>query len=110
MHRNGIATAGKEVVVVGGGYGGLASAARLAKQGHAVTLVEAAPGLLPGLDLGTDGVDKLELRLDAALVGGVDLDGVEPVVHEFVPSGRAAGYCDVLQVGFVRHYVGGCFT
>ncbi|HEY1134438.1 MAG TPA: FAD-dependent oxidoreductase, partial [Nocardioides sp.] len=33
------------VVVVGGGYGGLASAARLAKLGHAVTLVEAAPRL-----------------------------------------------------------------
>lgn len=34
-----------EVVVVGGGYGGLASAARLAKQGHAVTLVEAGARL-----------------------------------------------------------------
>jgi UDP-galactopyranose mutase len=33
------------VVVVGGGYGGLASAARLAKIGHAVTLVEAGPRL-----------------------------------------------------------------
>jgi UDP-galactopyranose mutase len=31
------------VVVVGGGYGGLASAARLAKNGHEVTLLEAAP-------------------------------------------------------------------
>ena len=28
------------VVVVGGGYGGLASAARLAKNGHEVTLLE----------------------------------------------------------------------
>jgi len=33
------------VVVVGGGFGGLASAARLAKLGHAVTLLEAAPTL-----------------------------------------------------------------
>ena len=33
------------VVVVGGGFGGLASAARLAKLGHAVTLLEAAPEL-----------------------------------------------------------------
>ncbi|WP_447646319.1 FAD-dependent oxidoreductase [Nocardioides zeae] len=33
------------VVVVGGGYGGLASAARLAKQGHAVTLVESGARL-----------------------------------------------------------------
>ncbi|HYG92980.1 MAG TPA: FAD-dependent oxidoreductase [Nocardioides sp.] len=33
------------VVVVGGGLGGLASAARLAKTGHEVTLVEAAPSL-----------------------------------------------------------------
>lgn len=33
------------VVVVGGGLGGLASAARLAKQGHEVTLVEAADSL-----------------------------------------------------------------
>lgn len=33
------------VVVVGGGFGGLASAARLAKLGHQVTLVEAAPHL-----------------------------------------------------------------
>lgn len=33
------------VVVVGGGYGGLASAARLAKNGHEVTLLEAGPRL-----------------------------------------------------------------
>ncbi|MCL2543531.1 MAG: NAD(P)/FAD-dependent oxidoreductase [Nocardioidaceae bacterium] len=34
-----------DVVVVGGGLGGLASAARLAKLGHAVTVLEAAGGL-----------------------------------------------------------------
>jgi UDP-galactopyranose mutase len=34
-----------EVVVVGGGFGGLASAARLAKLGHAVTLLEAEASL-----------------------------------------------------------------
>ncbi len=33
------------IVVIGGGFGGLASAARLAKLGHEVTLVEAAPRL-----------------------------------------------------------------
>jgi phytoene dehydrogenase-like protein len=33
------------VVVVGGGYGGLASAARLAKLGHDVTLVERSPSV-----------------------------------------------------------------
>ncbi|MFC6344661.1 FAD-dependent oxidoreductase, partial [Nocardioides hankookensis] len=33
------------VVVVGGGFGGLASAVRLAKLGHAVTLVERSPTL-----------------------------------------------------------------
>ena len=33
------------VVVVGGGYGGLASAARLAKNGHEVTLLEAGTRL-----------------------------------------------------------------
>jgi phytoene dehydrogenase-like protein len=33
------------VVVIGGGYGGLASAARLAKMGHEVTLLEAGPRL-----------------------------------------------------------------
>jgi len=33
------------VVVVGGGFAGLAAAARLAKLGHAVTLLEAAPAL-----------------------------------------------------------------
>jgi phytoene dehydrogenase-like protein len=33
------------VVVVGGGFGGLASAARLAKLGHAVTLLEAEPSV-----------------------------------------------------------------
>ncbi len=33
------------VVVLGGGFGGLASAVRLAKLGHAVTLVERSPGL-----------------------------------------------------------------
>ena len=31
------------VVVVGGGFGGLASAARLAKLGHEVTLLERLP-------------------------------------------------------------------
>jgi UDP-galactopyranose mutase len=33
------------VVVIGGGFGGLASAARLAKLGHAVTLLERSPRL-----------------------------------------------------------------
>lgn len=33
------------IVVIGGGFGGLASAARLAKLGHDVTLIEASPGL-----------------------------------------------------------------
>ncbi|MCZ4500515.1 MAG: crtN [Marmoricola sp.] len=33
------------VVVIGGGFGGLASAARLAKLGHGVTLIEARPEL-----------------------------------------------------------------
>jgi len=33
------------VVVIGGGYGGMASAARLAKLGHDVTLLEASPTL-----------------------------------------------------------------
>jgi UDP-galactopyranose mutase len=33
------------VAVIGGGYGGLASAARLAKMGHEVTLLEAGPRL-----------------------------------------------------------------
>ena len=33
------------VVVVGGGFGGMASAARLAKLGHEVTLLELAPSL-----------------------------------------------------------------
>jgi len=33
------------VAVIGGGYGGLASAARLAKNGHDVTLLEASPRL-----------------------------------------------------------------
>ncbi len=33
------------VVVVGGGFGGLASAARLAKLGHEVTLLERSPAL-----------------------------------------------------------------
>ncbi|QCX27161.1 phytoene desaturase family protein [Nocardioides jishulii] len=34
-----------QVVVVGGGFGGMASAARLAKLGHAVTLLDRAPAL-----------------------------------------------------------------
>lgn len=33
------------IVVIGGGLGGLASAARLAKLGHAVTVLEGSPGL-----------------------------------------------------------------
>jgi phytoene dehydrogenase-like protein len=33
------------VVVVGGGFGGLATAARLAKLGHVTTLLERSPGL-----------------------------------------------------------------
>ena len=39
------------VVVVGGGFGGLASAARLAKLGHEVTLVERTPALGGALHL-----------------------------------------------------------
>lgn len=39
------------IVVIGGGFGGMASAARLAKLGHEITLVEAAPRL--GGALGT---------------------------------------------------------
>ena len=33
------------IIVIGGGLGGLATAARLAKQGHEVALLEAAPEL-----------------------------------------------------------------
>src|SRR4051812_13985418 len=43
------------VVVVGGGFGGVASAARLAKQGHDVTLVERSPGLGGALGTVRDG-------------------------------------------------------
>jgi len=43
------------VVVIGGGYAGLAAAARLAKLGHAVTLVEAADALGGALRPVTDG-------------------------------------------------------
>jgi UDP-galactopyranose mutase len=43
------------VVVVGGGFGGLASAARLAKQGHEVTLVERSPTLGGALSAVVDG-------------------------------------------------------
>ena len=44
LHRPRV-TAMARVVVIGGGYGGLASAARLAKIGHDVTLLEAGPRL-----------------------------------------------------------------
>lgn len=49
------------IVVIGGGFGGMASAARLAKLGHDVTLVEAAPRL--GGALGY--VEKDGFRWDA---------------------------------------------
>ena len=42
------------VVVVGGGFGGLASAARLAKLGHDVTLTERADTLGGALTFETD--------------------------------------------------------
>ncbi|MEJ7834177.1 MAG: FAD-dependent oxidoreductase, partial [Nocardioides sp.] len=43
------------VVVVGGGLGGLASAARLAKLGHEVTLLESSPSLGGALSSVTEG-------------------------------------------------------
>ncbi len=49
------------IVVIGGGFGGLASAARLAKLGHEVTLVEAGPRI--GGALGY--VEKEGFRWDA---------------------------------------------
>jgi UDP-galactopyranose mutase len=43
-----------QVVVVGGGFGGLASAARLAKLGHDVTLVERSPSVGGALSFATE--------------------------------------------------------
>ncbi len=56
MSRAGGSGTASSIVVVGGGLGGLASAARLAKQGHDVTLLEAA-GTLGGAlgEVGQDG-------------------------------------------------------
>lgn len=48
-----------QVVVVGGGFGGMASAARLAKLGHDVTLLERAPALGGALSTATLDVDDV---------------------------------------------------
>lgn len=71
------------VVVVGGGFGGLASAARLAKLGHEVTLLEAAPAL--GGCLGT--VEQDGFRWDS----GPTTTLLPAVIRDFFrKSGRAA--------------------
>ncbi|WP_310962961.1 phytoene desaturase family protein [Nocardioides terrisoli] len=103
-----------DVVVVGGGFGGMASAARLAKLGHGVTLLEASPGLGGALGLvEQDGfcwdsgptttllpavVRDLFRKSGRAVEKEVDLVPVSPVAqHRFedgteldLPSGRAA--------------------
>ncbi len=71
------------VVVVGGGFGGMATAARLAKLGHEVTLVEAAPRL--GGALGT--VEQDGFAWDAGPTGTL----LPAVVRDlFRKSGRPA--------------------
>jgi phytoene dehydrogenase-like protein len=71
------------VVVIGGGFGGLASAARLAKLGHQVTLLEAAPRL--GGALGS--VEQDGFRWDAGPAETL----LPAVIRDFFrKSGRAA--------------------
>ena len=71
------------VVVVGGGFGGLASAARLAKLGHEVTLLEASPRL--GGALGT--VEQDGFRWDS----GPTATLLPAVIRDFFrKSGRPA--------------------
>lgn len=72
-----------QVVVIGGGFGGLASAARLAKLGHQVTLVEAAPTLGGALSL----VEKDGFTWDAGPTSSL----LPAVIRDFFrKSGRAA--------------------
>ncbi|MFC6043591.1 phytoene desaturase family protein [Nocardioides hankookensis] len=102
------------VVVVGGGFGGLASAVRLAKLGHAVTLVERSPTLggplsevtagefawdagptytlLPAVvrDLFRKSGRPLERELDLVALDVVREHRFEDGSSVRVPSGRAA--------------------
>jgi UDP-galactopyranose mutase len=86
------------VVVIGGGFGGLASAARLAKLGHDVTLVEASDRL--GGALGY--VEEEGFRWD----GGPTTTLLPAVIRDFFrKSGRAAEKeIDLVPVEPVRQH------
>ena len=75
------------VVVVGGGYGGLASAARLAKLGHEVTLVERSDQLGGALGAVERGRLHLGRRPDATLLPG---RGPRPVPQVRPAAGDAS--------------------
>ncbi len=62
------------VVVIGGGYGGLASAVRLAKLGHGVTLLEAGATLGGALTTVSEGGYTWEAGPDSLLVPAVVRD------------------------------------
>ena len=87
------------VVVVGGGFGGLASAARLAKLGHEVTLLERLPELGGALAPVTAGDFSWDAGPTSMLLPAVVRD-------LFRKSGRPAEReIDIVPLPFVREHV-----
>lgn len=86
------------IVVIGGGLGGLASAARLAKLGHAVTLLEGSPSLGGAMRTVTSEGFTWSAGPDATLLPAVLRD-------LFRTTGRPIeAEVDLVQVDPIRHH------
>ena len=87
----------KRVAVIGGGFTGLTTAYELAKQGHAVTVIEAAPelgGLVAGFTMHGTPLERAYhflYKTDRAIIGLAEELGVGQALN-FYPSSIAVAY------------------